>query len=64
MAVPKVLTNVFLRHNKRQVPSTKYRRPFIVHFVEEHLDRSLAVQRERFYKSVDGYRFLKEQNII
>ena len=53
-----------LRHNKGQVPSTKHRRPFVVHFVEEHLNRSLAVQRELFYKSIDGYRFLKENNII
>ncbi|WP_426670485.1 GIY-YIG nuclease family protein [Mucilaginibacter sp. McL0603] len=58
------VTKRLIRHNKGQVPSTKYRRPFVIHFVEEHLDRSLAVQRERFYKSIDGYKFLKGKNII
>ena len=53
-----------LKHNSGQVPSTKYRRPFIIHFVEEHASRSFAFQRERFYKSKEGYRYLKEKNII
>jgi putative endonuclease len=53
-----------LRHNKGQVRSTKGRLPFVLHFVEEHLSRSLAFNREMFYKSVDGYKYLKEKQII
>jgi putative endonuclease len=53
-----------LKHNSGQVRSTKGRRPFIIHFVEEHETRSLAFEREMFYKSVDGYKYLKENKII
>jgi putative endonuclease len=53
-----------IKHNSGQVRSTKGRRPFIIHFVEEHLNRSLAFQREMFYKSVEGYIYLKEKQII
>ena len=53
-----------LKHNTGQVRSTKGRRPFVLHFFEEHENRSLAYQREMFYKSVDGYRFLKQKEII
>ncbi|RYU90549.1 nuclease [Mucilaginibacter terrigena] len=52
-----------LKHNSGQVKSTKHRAPFVVHFVEEHLNRTLAFKRELFYKSVDGYRYLKENKI-
>jgi putative endonuclease len=53
-----------LKHNTGQVRSTKGRLPFVLHFVEEHLNRSLAFNREMFYKSVDGYKYLKEKKII
>jgi len=53
-----------LKHNGGQVRSTKGRRPFVIHFVEEHLSRSLAFQREMFYKSVEGHIYLKEKQII
>jgi putative endonuclease len=53
-----------LKHNSGQVKSTKGRVPFVIHFVEEHQNRSLAYRRELFYKSVDGYIYLKEQKII
>jgi len=53
-----------IKHNSGQVKSTKHRRPFEIHFVEEHLNRSLAFQREMFYKSADGYIYLKEKKII
>ncbi|RZA03768.1 MAG: nuclease [Sphingobacteriaceae bacterium] len=52
------------KHNSGQVRSTKGRMPFIIHFKEEHLNRSLAFKREMFYKSIDGYKYLKENNII
>jgi len=53
-----------LKHNSGQVKSTKGRIPFVIHFAEEHQNRSLAYRRELFYKSVDGYIYLKEQKII
>ena len=52
------------KHNSGQVKSTKGRVPFVLHFFEEHLNRSLAYKRELFYKSVDGYIYLKERQII
>lgn len=52
------------KHNKGDLKSTKSRRPLILHFIEQHESRSLAFQRELFYKSIDGYLFLKEQSII
>jgi putative endonuclease len=53
-----------LKHNQGGVPSTKHRRPFVLHYAEVFGSKSAALQRERFYKSVDGYRFLKEKGII
>jgi putative endonuclease len=53
-----------IKHNNGDVKSTKGRRPFEIHFVEEHVDRSLAFKREMFYKSIDGYIYLKEKQVI
>jgi putative endonuclease len=53
-----------IKHNSGQVRATKGRRPFIIHFVEEHDSRSSAYKRELFYKSIDGYNYLKEKQII
>jgi putative endonuclease len=58
------IDNRLMKHNTGQVASTKHRRPFIIHFVEEHLNRSLAFRREKFYKSIDGYNYLKSKEII
>ncbi len=52
------------KHNAGEVRSTKGRRPFVIHFFEEHVDRSVAFQREQFYKTIDGYNYLKEIGII
>ncbi|HEY1063626.1 MAG TPA: GIY-YIG nuclease family protein [Daejeonella sp.] len=52
------------KHNKGDIKSTKNRRPLILHFIEQHETRSLAYQREIFYKSINGYLFLKENGII
>src|SRR6478609_436161 len=51
-------------HNKGEVKATKYRRPLTVHYYEIFETRSEAFRREHFFKSVDGYRFLKEKGII
>jgi putative endonuclease len=53
-----------IKHNKGDIKSTKNRRPLILHFIEQHETRSLAYQREMFYKSINGYLFLKEKGII
>ena len=51
-------------HNNGKVRSTKGRRPLVIHYFESFASKSEAAKREYFFKSVDGYRFLKLQNII
>jgi len=53
-----------MKHNSGQVRATKGRRPFLVHFIEQYQTRSEAFKREMFYKSIEGYNYLKGQNII
>jgi putative endonuclease len=60
-------TDIKLRlneHNKGKVRATKGRIPFILHYFEEFTSRSEAAKRELFFKSIDGYRWLKENGII
>ena len=52
-----------LKHNKGDVKSTKNRRPFEMHFFEIHQTRSEAFKREMFYKSIEGYQYLKINGI-
>ncbi|NUQ40031.1 MAG: GIY-YIG nuclease family protein [Calditrichaceae bacterium] len=51
-------------HNGGKVRSTKNRRPFELHYFEEFPTQSEALLRERFFKSPEGYAWLKENNII
>ncbi len=51
-------------HNSGKVRYTKGRRPWSLHFFEEFDTRSEAAKREQFYKSIDGYNYLKSKNII
>jgi putative endonuclease len=53
-----------LEHNKGKVRYTKGRRPWNIHYFEEFGSRSEAYKRELFFKSLDGYHFLKERQII
>ena len=53
-----------LTHNTGKVRSTKSRIPFILHYMEEYETRSDAQKREYFFKTVNGYIWLKENNII
>jgi putative endonuclease len=46
------------------VRATKGRRPFIAHYFEEFSTRSEAYNREKFFKTIDGYNWLKEKGII
>ena len=51
-------------HNAGKVRSTKAYRPYEVKYFEEYETKTEALQREKFFKSIDGYRFLKEKGII
>jgi len=51
-------------HNQGKVRYTKGRRPWILIYFEEYKSRSEAFKRERFFKSIDGYNWLKEKKII
>ena len=52
------------RHNAGQVRSTKAFLPYTLLYSEEFATKTEALAREKFYKSIDGYRFLKEKSII
>jgi putative endonuclease len=51
-------------HNSGKVKATRHRRPLILHYFEEHPDRCHAAKREHFFKSINGYIFLKQSGII
>ena len=51
------------RHNQKLVRSTKSRTPFSVHYLERFETKTEALKREKFFKSIDGYNWLKEQGI-
>ncbi|MDA9555692.1 GIY-YIG nuclease family protein [Pelobium sp.] len=51
-------------HNGGKVRSTKSRIPFIVIYKEVYETRSEAQKREYYFKSIDGYIWLKENSII
>ena len=51
-------------HNNGKVRATKARRPFVIHYYETFATKSEAVKRELFFKSIDGYIFLKQEKII
>ena len=52
------------RHNSGLVRSTKARIPFKIHYFEEFESKTEALKRELFFKSIDGYNWLRDQNII
>ena len=51
-------------HNSGRSRYTKGHRPWKLHYFEQFNTRSEAILREKFYKSIDGYKWLKERNII
>jgi len=52
------------QHNAGKVRYTKGRMPWKIHHVEEFATRAEAVKRERFFKSIDGYKYLKKHRIL
>ena len=50
-------------HNEGLVKSTKGRRPFVLHYFEKFESKSQALKREIFFKSIDGYNWLKDNGI-
>ena len=58
--LPKRLTT----HNSGKVRSTKSRRPWIIHYYEEFDNKTDAIKREKFFKSYDGYLWLKSKGIL
>ncbi len=51
-------------HNRGKVRSTKANRPYKLIYSEKFKTRSEAVKREYFFKSIDGYKWLKVNSII
>jgi len=51
-------------HNSGKSRYTKGKRPWHLHYYEEFETRSEAMKREKFFKSIEGYNFLKENKII
>jgi len=52
------------KHNAGKTRSTKARRPLIVHYFETFQTKSEAYKREMFFKSLEGRKWLFENNII
>ena len=51
-------------HNAGKVRSTKSRRPFVLHYKENFATKTEAIKRENYFKSIDGYNWLKNAGII
>jgi len=51
-------------HNSGKVKYSKGHKPYILHFYEMFDTRKEAVAREKFYKSLEGYQWLKSKGII
>ena len=51
-------------HNSGKVRSTKAFRPWEIHYFETFQTKGEAARRELFFKSIDGYNFLKSEKII
>ncbi|MBS1505855.1 MAG: GIY-YIG nuclease family protein [Bacteroidetes bacterium] len=58
------LNKRLIRHNQGKVRYTKPKRPWILIYSETFDNRLEAYRRELFFKSIEGYRYLKEKGII
>jgi putative endonuclease len=51
-------------HNYGHVKSTKGHRPYKIHYFEKFHTKDEALKRELYFKSINGYNWLKENHII
>ena len=51
-------------HNSGKVKYTKGHRPYVLHYHEIYDSRKEAMARERYFKSIDGYNWLRSNKII
>ena len=51
------------QHNSGRVRSTKSKIPWKIIYIESFETKSEAYRREFFFKSIDGYHYLKERRI-
>jgi len=58
------LTLRLVKHNSGKVHATKNRRPLILHYFEEFSAKTEANRRELFFKTIEGYKYLKARGII
>ena len=54
----------FKAHNRGKVKYTKGHRPYKLHYYETFSTRKEAIAREKFFKSIEGYNWLKLNGII
>lgn len=55
------LKSRFVKHNKGLVKSTRGRIPLILSYYEACLNKEKAIEREKYFKSGFGRRFLKNK---
>ena len=53
-----------IHHNSGKVKSTKNRKPLKLHYKEIFDTKKEAENRERYFKTIDGYIWLKQNKII
>ena len=51
-------------HNSGRSKYTKRKKPWALNYIEEYNSKTEAIKRESFFKSISGYNWLKEKNII
>ncbi|MBA4405690.1 endonuclease [bacterium] len=59
----KDLSKRLVEYNKGKVRYTKGHIHWILHYFEKFESRAQAIRREIFFKSIDGYSWLKQNNI-
>ena len=52
------------QHNRGKVRYTKGHLPYVLHYSEEFPTRADAIRREKFFKSIAGYRWLRTRKIV
>jgi len=52
------------QHNSGKNQYTKGHIPYVMHYREEFATRREAIMREKFFKSIAGYRWLRSEGII